>query len=83
MINMAIELDEKDKRILFELERNARISDVELAKKINKSKDYRKNKTFLCIVHAGNDNGNIEKILENDKPARGKTINTYGDNCQG
>jgi DNA-binding Lrp family transcriptional regulator len=32
MINMAYEIDNIDKRILFELERNARIPDVKLAK---------------------------------------------------
>jgi len=40
-------LDEMDKRILFELERNARIPDVKLAKLVGKSKDavrYRINK---------------------------------------
>lgn len=36
---MAISLDNIDKRILFELERNARISDVKLAKIVGKSKD--------------------------------------------
>ncbi len=39
MINMPLELDEIDKRILFELERNARIPDVKLAKIVRKSKD--------------------------------------------
>jgi len=34
-----INLDQIDKRILFELERNARIPDVQLAKIIKKSKD--------------------------------------------
>jgi len=32
-------LDKTDKRILFELERNSRIPDTQLAKKVNKSKD--------------------------------------------
>ncbi len=39
MIIMALEIDTVDKRILFELERNARISDVKLAKIVKKSKD--------------------------------------------
>ena len=39
MINMTVKLDIVDKRILFELERNSRISDVKLAKIIGKSKD--------------------------------------------
>jgi DNA-binding Lrp family transcriptional regulator len=38
MMNM-IEIDDIDKRILFELERNARIPDVKLAKIVRKSKD--------------------------------------------
>lgn len=40
-------LDKTDKKILFELEKNARIPDTQLAKKVNKSKDsvrYRINK---------------------------------------
>lgn len=36
---MNVELDSIDKRILFELERNARLSDVKLAKIVKKSKD--------------------------------------------
>lgn len=47
MINMTVILDDVDKRILFELERNARIPDVQLAKLVKKSKDavrYRINK---------------------------------------
>jgi len=36
---MVINLDNIDKRILFELEKNARISDVKLAKIVGKSKD--------------------------------------------
>jgi len=36
---MIIELDKVDKRILFELERNARMPDVKLAKLVGKSKD--------------------------------------------
>ncbi len=39
MIDMTIELDNIDKRILFELERNSRIPDVNLAKIVKKSKD--------------------------------------------
>lgn len=41
MLNMndIIEIDEIDKRILFELERNARTADVTLAKIVKKSKD--------------------------------------------
>jgi Lrp/AsnC family leucine-responsive transcriptional regulator len=39
MLKMVIELDATDKRILFELEKNARITDVKLAKIIGKSKD--------------------------------------------
>lgn len=39
MINMPFELDDTDKQILFELERNARIPDVKLAKIVKKSKD--------------------------------------------
>ena len=39
MINMAenVEIEEIDKRMLFELERNARIPDVTLAKIVKKS----------------------------------------------
>lgn len=47
MLNMVFQLDQIDKRIIFELERNARISDVKLAKIVRKSKDavrYRVNK---------------------------------------
>ncbi len=36
---MTVELDTMDKRILFELERNARLADVKLAKIVKKSKD--------------------------------------------
>lgn len=36
---MALDIDNIDKRILFELERNARIPDVKLAKIVKKSKD--------------------------------------------
>jgi DNA-binding Lrp family transcriptional regulator len=36
---MSINIDETDRRILFELERNARIPDVKLAKIVRKSKD--------------------------------------------
>ena len=39
MINMAYNLDNTDKRILFELERDARITDSALAKIVKKSKD--------------------------------------------
>ncbi len=39
MIKMEYKIDNVDKRILFELERNARISDVALAKIVKKSKD--------------------------------------------
>ncbi len=39
MITMALELDHTDKRILFELERNARLADVKLARIVGKSKD--------------------------------------------
>lgn len=39
ILNMAIELDLVDKRIIFELERNARVTDVKLAKIVRKSKD--------------------------------------------
>lgn len=39
MIKMVVELDAIDKRILFELEKNARISDVALGKIVKKSKD--------------------------------------------
>ena len=39
MLNMAYNLDQIDKRILFELEKNARINDSALAKIVKKSKD--------------------------------------------
>jgi len=39
MINMSNNLDNTDKRILFELEKNARITDSALAKIVKKSKD--------------------------------------------
>lgn len=39
MINMAYNLDHIDRRILFELEKNARITDSALAKIVKKSKD--------------------------------------------
>jgi DNA-binding Lrp family transcriptional regulator len=39
MLNMTYNLDNTDKRILFELERNARITDSALAKLVKKSKD--------------------------------------------
>ena len=39
MIIMVVKLDTTDKRILFELERNARLPDVKIAKIVGKSKD--------------------------------------------